>query len=63
MGDVVAIAALGEAGQHTGRMRRAMTALTGRHHLVFVFVTGNTGNALMFGFGFAVQFKGLLVAR
>jgi hypothetical protein len=40
--DAMAICALGEAGQHTGRMRRAVTALTGRRHLVLVLMTGDT---------------------
>jgi len=40
--DAVAICALGEAGQHTGRMRRAVTTLAGRCHLVLVLVAGDT---------------------
>ena len=40
--DAMAISALGEAGQHTGRMRRAVTTLAGRCHLVLVLVAGDT---------------------
>jgi hypothetical protein len=40
--DAVAICALGEAGQHTGRMRRAVTTLAGRRHLVLVLMACDT---------------------
>lgn len=62
MGDVVAIAAFGETGQHTCRMWRAMATLTGRDRLVLVFVTCYAVDALMFCVGLAVKLKGLLVA-
>lgn len=61
MRDIVAIAALGETSQHTSRMRCTMAALAGRDSLVFVFVAGNTVDALMLGICLAVQLKGLLV--
>ena len=48
MGDVMTLAALGEACQHGCRVRCAVTALAGWNCLVLVFVTGNTGNGLMF---------------
>ena len=62
MSDIVAFAALGEASQHTCRVWRTMATLAGRHHFVFVFMTGNAVDTLMLGIGQAVQFKGLLVA-
>jgi len=44
----VAISAFGEAGQHAGRVWCAVTALAGRHGLVFIFMAGNAGYALVF---------------
>ena len=49
--DAMAIAALGETGQHASRVWCAVTALTSRHHLVFILVTGNTVYALVFSIG------------
>lgn len=42
-------------------MRSTMATLTGRHHLVFFFMTGNTSHILVLGCGLAVQIKGLLM--
>ena len=61
MSGIVTIGTLGEAGQHACRMRRTMAALAGWHHLVLVFMAGNTINSFMLGIGFAVQLEGLLV--
>lgn len=61
MGNIVAVTALGETCQHSGRMWGAMTTLAGRHHFVFVFMAGNTSDAFMLRIGLAVQFKSLLV--
>lgn len=63
MSNIVAISALGEASQHTRRVRRTVAALAGWHRLVLVFVTGNTVDTLMFCIGFAVQFERFLVTR
>lgn len=62
MGDVVTLAALGEACHHWSRMRHAVTALASRNCFVFVFVTGYAGNGFMFCSCLAVQFGSLLVA-
>lgn len=62
MCDVVAIAALGEAGQHAGRMWCAVAALASRHSLMLVFVTGYTGNSLMLCIAGNKMIECLLVA-
>lgn len=62
MGDVVALAALGEARHHGNRMRYTVTALAGRHCFMFVFVTGYTGNSFVFCLRLAVQLRCLFVA-
>ena len=62
VGNVVAVAAFGEAGKHTGRMWYAMAALAGRNHLVLVFVAGYAGNCLVFCISLAVQFRSLFMA-
>ena len=62
MSNIVAIAALGEASQHSCGVRCTMATLAGRDRLVFVFVTGNTVDTLMLGIGLAVELESLLVA-
>ena len=62
MSDVVAVAALGETSQHTGRMRCTMATLAGWDRLVFIFMTGNTVDTLMLGIGLAVELESLFVA-
>lgn len=52
--NVMAVAAFGKTGQHTSRMRYAMTALAGRNHLVLLFVAGYTGYILVLCIGLAV---------
>lgn len=61
MSDIVAITALGEASQHTCRMRSTVTTLAGRHCFMLVFMTGHTVDTFMLCIGFAVQFEGLFV--
>lgn len=60
--DAVAIAAFREAGQHASRVWCAVAALASRHHLVFVFVAGDTSYALMLGVACGKKIIGLLVA-
>ena len=48
VGNIVAVAAFGEACHYTGRVRHTVAALTGRNHLVLVLVTGNTQQVPMF---------------
>lgn len=62
MGDIVAITALGEAGQHTCRVRCTMATLARRDRLMLVFMTGNAVDTFMLGIGLAVQLESLLVA-
>lgn len=57
MGNIMAIAAFGETRQHSGRMWRTVTSLTGRNGLVFILMTGYTVDIFVFRIGFAVQLK------
>lgn len=63
MGNVVALAALGETCQHGSGVRCTVAALAGRHGFVLVLVTGYAGNCLMLRIGLAVKLGSLLVAR
>lgn len=62
MGNTVAFTALGKAGHQAGRMRYAVTTLTGWNCLMLVLMAGNTKDRFMFGVAVAEHFKRLLVA-
>ena len=42
VGNAMTVAALREAGHHTGRVRHSMTTLAGWYRFVFVLMAGNT---------------------
>lgn len=49
VGNIVAITALGESGQHASRMWRTMATLASRHELMFFLMAGYACHSLMFG--------------
>lgn len=60
--NIMAVAALGEARHHAGRMRYAMAALAGRYRFVLVFVAGHTKHILVFGVAAGQHLNLFLVA-
>ena len=62
MGGTVAVAALGEFGKHSCRMRSAVATLTGRYHFVLFFVARYARNGFVLGVTACKLIKGLLMA-
>lgn len=56
------VAALGEAGHHTGWMRYSMTALAGRYRLVLVLMAGNAQYGFVLGIAAGKHLKRTLMA-